>query len=113
MNWNTLYIKGKPGFEREVDERLTHAAISVMPGSFLEGENTALFWVDENTSLREIKKAIGSKVVFKYRLQFYKSLEEVNAVEKAIEQNFTVAEEDLIKKMTMWRSDKVRYRNSA
>lgn len=113
MNWNTIYIKGKPGFEREVEENLANAAVSVMPGSLSEGENTALFWIDEKASLREIKKAIGSKVVFKYRLQFFKSLEEVNALEKAMESDFTDAEEDLIRKMTTWESDSVRYRNSA
>jgi hypothetical protein len=113
MNWNTVYIKGKPGFEQEVAENLTNAAINVMPGSLSEGESTALFWIDEKTSLREIKKVIGSKVVFKYRLQFFKNLDEANTFEKVTEQNFSPAEEDLIQKMATWESDNVRYRNSA
>jgi hypothetical protein len=113
MNWNTIYIKGKLGFEPEVTNKLIGSGVSIMPGSLAEGENTALYWIEENTTLREIKKAIGSKIVFKYRLQFFKNLEEVNALEDKAKENFTPAEKDLIQRMTTWRSENVRYRNSA
>ena len=35
-----------------------------------------LYWVDEKVTLRAVKEAIGSKLIWKYRLQFYPSLEE-------------------------------------
>lgn len=99
MNWNTIYIKGRPGFEAEVTDKLTDSAIRIMPGSFTEGENKALYWIEENTSVRELKKAIGSKLVFKYRLQFFKSLEELQASENLKKESFTIEEEEQIKKM--------------
>jgi hypothetical protein len=77
MNWNTIYVIGKEGFEHEVLKRLIHSEISYMPGYMSELEKVALFWLDERTTLRDFKKAIGSKTIFKFRLQFYNSLEEV------------------------------------
>lgn len=41
----------------------------------LTEETHDLYWVDESTPVRAIKEAIGSKLVWKYRLNFYPSLE--------------------------------------
>lgn len=76
MNWNTIYIKGKAGFEKEVLNKLNHSPIPFMPGYTSEQDNVSLFWLDDHTTLRDFKKAIGSKLIFKFRLQFYSSMEE-------------------------------------
>jgi hypothetical protein len=89
MNWNTIYIKGKPGFETEVVASLANTTLDIMPGSLAEGENTALFWVGEEISLREVKKAIGGKVVFKFRLKFFKNLNELNTYEEEVRESST------------------------
>lgn len=112
MNWNTIYIKGKCGFEKEVLDNIEHSKLSFMPGSMAELKNVALYWVDEKASLRDFKKAIGSKTVLKYRLQFFTSLEEVEQVNENTE-SFTPQEEAMIRKMADWEEDHVQYKHSA
>ena len=34
-----------------------------------------LYWLDEKVDLRKFKEAIGSKLIWKYRLNFFTSLE--------------------------------------
>ena len=50
-----------------------------MPGYTGGADNTEmytdLYWVDEKIKLREFKEAIGSKLVWKYRLNFFTALE--------------------------------------
>lgn len=80
MNWSTIYIKGVGDFREEVRRKLEHSDLNVMPGS-LGGSSESkyvydLYWIDENTDLKSIKKAIGARMVWKYRLRFYRSLEE-------------------------------------
>jgi hypothetical protein len=51
-----------------------------MPG-YTEGQTgenalfSDLYWIDEKIKLRELKEVIGSKLIWKYRLRFYTSLE--------------------------------------
>ena len=45
-----------------------------MPG-YANEKGLILFWVDESESIRSLKKAIGSKTIFKYRLRFFTSIE--------------------------------------
>jgi hypothetical protein len=79
MGWTTLYITGKSDFREEVREKLEDSRLAIMPGYTGEyaGEDEVhdLYWADEKTDLREFKEAIGSKLIWKYRLQFYPSLE--------------------------------------
>jgi hypothetical protein len=79
MGWTTLYITGKSDFREEVRERLDHSDLDLMagyPGTFSASEEVYdLYWVDEKIKLRELKEAIGSKLIWKYRLQFYPTLE--------------------------------------
>lgn len=79
MNWNTIYIKGKGDFREEVSKKLEHSA-GVMPGSLGASVQSPytydLYWVDNNTDLRVFKKAIGARIIWKYRLRFYRSLED-------------------------------------
>lgn len=79
MGWTTLYITGRFDFREEVRERLERAPLDIMPGFTGNSGSTELvhdlYWVDESTPIRDVKEAIGSKLVWKYRLRFYTSLE--------------------------------------
>jgi hypothetical protein len=79
MGWVTIYITGKADFRDDVREKLENSDLNLMPGyNGGSGETqvvTDLYWVDEKITLREIKQAIGSKLVWKYRLQLFGSLE--------------------------------------
>jgi hypothetical protein len=80
MGWVTLYITGKEDFREEVGKKLEDSDLNVMPGytggSTVEGGvYSDMYWIDEKLKLRDLKEAIGSKMVWKYRLNFYTSLE--------------------------------------
>ncbi len=76
MGWVTVYIRGKSGFKSDVRHNLEHADIRFLPG-FANERGVVLYWIDEDCSIRDFKKAIGAKTVFKYRLRFYASIEEL------------------------------------
>lgn len=79
MNWITIYIKGRGDFREEVRRKLEHSELKVMPGNIGYPEDSPhicdLYWMDEKVELREIKKVIGARTIWKYRLRFYNSLE--------------------------------------
>ncbi len=105
MGWGTLYIYGKPGFEQEVLDQLEHSSIGFMPGSVSGEQNVALYWVDERTNMRDFKKAIGSEIVFKYRLRFFSSLESLHEFQEqqiSYHDSFTPQEQALIRQMSHW-----------
>jgi hypothetical protein len=78
MNWTTIYIAGRSEFQAEVRKKLEHSDLDFMHGYV---DNTTaivahdLYWLNDQTELRALKEAIGSKLVWKYRLKFYTSLE--------------------------------------
>ena len=80
MGWTTLYITGKGDFREEVREKLEDSDLDLMPGhtGTVSGEDEVhdLYWIDDKIELREVKIAIGSKLIWKYRLRFYPTLEE-------------------------------------
>jgi hypothetical protein len=79
MQWVTIYITGKEDFREEVGKKLEHSDLRYMPGYNGGSADTKVFsdmyWIDERVTLRELKETIGSKLVWKYRLQFYTTLE--------------------------------------
>lgn len=75
MGWVTVYIRGKSGFKTEIRNHLHSSDFAYMPG-FASEKGLALYWIRDNADLREFKKAIGSKLIFKYRLRFYPTVEE-------------------------------------
>ena len=79
MNWTTIYITGRPEFQAEVRKKLEHSDLDFMPGYVDNSTATVthdLYWLSDKTELREMKEAVGSKLVWKYRLKFYASLED-------------------------------------
>lgn len=91
MNWKPVYVVGKEGFEKEVLRALEHSGIAFMPGYLpddLQPTEHALFWIDQATSIRELKKAITAKLVFKYRLRTYEELEAFISEQNTPEESF-------------------------
>ncbi len=78
MNWKTVYIVGKEGFNDEVLRHLERSGLDFMSGYHTRetAEAQALYWVPETMKMRELKEGIGAKTVFKYRLRFFESLEQ-------------------------------------
>jgi hypothetical protein len=114
MGWTTLYLKGKRGFEAEVLKHLDQSDVPFMPGSVSGEPNVYLYWVDETTTIRDFKKAIGSKTIFKYRLRVFTSLDNLNVVQnKAQDNSLTPQEEDMIRNMNDWQVNQILYKHSA
>jgi len=78
MNWTTIYITGRRDFQEEVRKKLEHSDLDFMPGYVDNTTATVthdLYWLSDQIELRKMKEAVGSKLVWKYRLKFYASLE--------------------------------------
>lgn len=104
MNWTTLYITGRTDFREDVRRKLESSRLKFMPGyidSSVGYGNYDLYWVDEKADVREFKEAVGSKLVWKYRLRFYLNLEEfLQSVNGAsTESEFSSEEKDLLTAM--------------
>lgn len=108
MRWRTIYISGREGFENAVVDKLTKSDLDFLEGS-KESNGLLLVWLQDQTNLVDLKKAISAKVIFKYRLRFFNSLEEHHQTETAHTLNFTPAEEALVKKMHDWQDSMRRY----
>ncbi|HOX83136.1 MAG TPA: hypothetical protein PLJ60_12865 [Chryseolinea sp.] len=91
MNWTTLYINGKSGFDKEVLRNLEHSGFDFLHGTSLES-GVCLYWVDEKAKLRDFKMAIGSKTIFKYRLQFYTTVEDMIEAQPALNEPTSIPE---------------------
>ena len=91
MNWITIYISGRPGFLKEVEDELKWCDLRYMTG-FSSEPHVALYWLDPRVALRDFKKAIGSKLVWKYRLHFYSSVEDF--VESTNEDNAQLTDDE-------------------
>ena len=73
----TIYIVGNPGFlelhHKHLDDnsKFLRGQVTVE----IPGKEVQLFWVHKRTVLKELKKAIGADLIWKYRLRFYFDLE--------------------------------------
>jgi hypothetical protein len=78
MNWKTIYITGKEGFKEEVRKKLEHSDLKHMPGNLGTSTDVGtddMYWLDDQIDLRTFKEEVSGKLVWKYRLRFYESLE--------------------------------------
>src|SRR5688500_3555502 len=103
MGWITVYITGKIDFRDEVLKKLEGSDVNFMPGytgATSDMDTHDLYWLDEKVDLRKFKEAIGSKVIFKYRLNFFSSLEAFieSQKNKRKELQYTAEENDLLLK---------------
>lgn len=104
MGWITIYITGKSDFREEVQKKLEGSSVNFMPGytgATSDMDTHDLYWLDENVDLRTFKEAIGSKVLFKYRLNFFTSLEAFieSQKNKNKEGDLTPEENELLSRM--------------
>jgi hypothetical protein len=103
MNWTTLYITGRSDFRADVMEKLQSGRLDVMPG-YLERAGGQgfydLYWMNESLSLREVKEAIGSKLIWKFRLRFFTDLEDFFGTKEKTElAHFTKEEQNILEDM--------------
>lgn len=112
MNWITIYITGREDFSDEVLSQLEKSDLTFMPGTVGEERGISMLWIPEGTPLRNVKLAIGSRAVFKYRLRFFLSLEDIQQDEAAKQERFSPREQAMIREMKEWEQSQ-RYRHSA
>ncbi len=94
MNWIPLYITGREGFCEEVRKKIDQANVNLMPGYTGAIDTYALYWVDDQLDLRELKEAIGGKLVWKYRLRFLDLQDFIESQQQANE-SATLTDEEL------------------
>jgi hypothetical protein len=103
MNWNTIYLTGRADFREEVRRKLDHTHLNYMPGyvdNSISSVMHDLFWLDESIDLSVFKEAIGSKLIWKYRLRFYTNLEEfVQSQNQKLDGKLTKEELEMIAAM--------------
>jgi hypothetical protein len=96
MSWATIYIGGRNGFQE--------AIISKLRGMWLLGSPEAIddlimFWLPENFTERNLKISLGSKLIFKYRLQFISNLNCHLKLRREELTKFSVSENEMIDNM--------------
>ena len=99
MGWITVYITGKVDFREEVLKKLEGSDVNFMPGytgASSDMDTHDLYWLDENVDLRKFKEAIGSKLIFKHRLNFFTSLEAFIESQNKKKEEASAAEENTI-----------------
>ena len=104
MGWNTVYITGKADFREEVLRKLEGSSVNFMPGNTgasSDMDTHDLYWLDDKVDLKTFKQAIGSKLIWKYRLNFFTSLEAFieSQRNKNKEDGFTAEESALLLKI--------------
>jgi hypothetical protein len=96
MCWAPIYIQGKQGFQE--------ALVAKMATTWLRGNtdgeiNLLMFWLRKKGELHDFKKAIGSRLIFKYRMHFITDLElHLNRINKRPD-HFSDFENNLISTM--------------
>lgn len=78
-NWIPVYVTGRDGFAEKLTEALTQSSYPFMPGYYYDSSaSTAhtLVWLDDNVSLKKYKQAIGPRIIWKYRIRFFRTLPE-------------------------------------
>ncbi|HBK87120.1 MAG: hypothetical protein U0289_14355 [Cyclobacteriaceae bacterium] len=103
MSWTTVYISGTTDFRDDVRRKLAHSDQRTMPG-YIEnypGEATHdLYWIDDRSTLKSFKEAIGAKLIWKHRLRFYESLEAFHAaMPGTTTSEFSQREREMIEEM--------------
>jgi hypothetical protein len=98
MNWTTIYITGRPDFQAEVRRKVENSDLDFMPG-YVDNSSSSvthdLYWLNDQTEIRELKEAVGSKLVWKYRLRFYNSLEAFLQAQDKSQKSAELTQDDL------------------
>ncbi|MCU0421100.1 MAG: hypothetical protein MUC38_15745 [Cyclobacteriaceae bacterium] len=93
MSWVPIYIRGKKGFKDAVAAK---REVTWLRGS-TDGEvDLAMFWLRQGDDLVDLKRAIGSKLIFKFRIHFITDLDVHLAHLNKTPTFFSDAEKELI-----------------
>lgn len=95
----TVYIKGIKKFKKNIRKGLSKSKF-IEGYDYIEGlgnDDFCLIWIRQDLSLRELKLAISAKYVWKNRLKFYESINEMNP-SKIDNNTFSKFELNLIKR---------------
>lgn len=94
----TIYIKGIKKYKVSLIKGLQKSNLiegkDYIQG--LEGEDYALYWINDHISLRDFKLAIGAKFVFKHRMKFFNTIDEMKP--NIIDEAFNESEKMLLNK---------------
>lgn len=101
MSWKTIYIVGRTGFYEDVLRNLERSGIDFMSGYHTRdvSETHELFWIPERMALRKFKEAISARTIFKYRLRFFRELEDF--IETLNDVGFTEDEKKRMERMRL------------
>ena len=101
MSWSTVYIHGKSGFKKALEDKLDDQWLQ---GNSEAGSELVMYWLEEDVSLRDFKLAIGSKIIFKYRLRFYATVDEyLNEKNKHQFFGLSAEENSMVRNMVNWQ----------
>ncbi len=105
MNWNTIYITSNDDFWEAVNKKLSNSDLNYLTG-FMEqrpdNKFHGLYWIDNTIELKRLKEAIGAKLIWKYRLEFFNELDQSgNSIpaQEGIRARFSEKENSMIKAM--------------
>jgi hypothetical protein len=103
MGWVTIYITGKADFRSDIGKKLEDSDLKIMSGYAGGPSDQALFsdlyWVDEKVKLQDIKEAIGSKLVWKYRLRFHSMEAFIESQKQRVSSELSQEERALLEEM--------------
>lgn len=80
----TIYITGIKKYQISVIKGLMKSDLEAGKDYIigLHGTDFGLVWISEELELKELKKAIGSKFVWKHRMRFYESYDSMKPVKE-------------------------------
>lgn len=84
--WRVIYIAGNGKFKTELLTKLQGESLPFLPGyqdPGLTAKSQELIWIPETSELRLFKRAIGAKLIWKYRLRFYESIDDLLLAEES------------------------------
>jgi hypothetical protein len=70
MSWITLYVSGRTGIELQLNRFMTKSGSDFLSGTVNE-QGLLLYWVKQDFQLHKMKVAIGSKLLFRFRMRFF------------------------------------------
>ena len=96
MSWITVYIKGRKSFRKEVLAKLERTWLL---GNEDVNNDLLMYWIEDASKLKSLKTAIGSKLIFKYRLHFFTDLDFHLKAEKRQSTEFSTVETEMMTTM--------------
>ena len=101
---NIMYVKGKAGFKGAIQSKLDNSWLLGTPEA---DHNLVMFWLIDPSRLREFKMAIGSTIIFKYRLQFISDLGKyIRSENHKRYMEFSLQDAEMNLEMGAWEKDR-------